>query len=256
MQEHFIPYDIAHKAFEMFYGWGRIQEPALDTPERQALQKYWDALPNYFGDTEETGIAVVDVSGSMDGQPKEAAVSMGAYIANKARGPFANHFITFSSKPELVKFDGLDIVDKFKRAVGANWSQNTDLKAVFDLLLHTAMSNGVVAADMPSRLYIFSDMEFDGCLFPGSGYYSRTSKNEVLTLMERVQREWATYGYKLPDVIFWNLNARNDNIPAIGERFSCVSGYSPVLVECILSGKTGWDLCLDKLMSARYESVR
>ena len=207
-----------------------------------------------------------DVSGSMTGIPMEAAVSMGAYIADKAHGPFANHFITFSAHPELVKFEGVDIVDKFNRCVRADWGMNTNLQAVFDMLLATAKSKHVKTEDMPTRLYIFSDMEFDRCVsFAPSSLKSRSmwgdycnlvnSIEEVNSDLEKIKKQWSAAGYQMPQVIFWNLNARNNRIPAIGDGFSYVSGFSPSMIDCILSGKDGYDLMLDKLLSDRYAAV-
>lgn len=255
------PYEIAERAFPM------TKSP--DAPERLMLQKYWDNLPDFYQGREENGIAVVDVSGSMWGRPLAAAVSMGAYIAEKAHGPFANHFITFSARPELVKFDGIDVVDKFQRAESANWGGNTNIEAVFNLLLSTALDKNTKPEDMPTRLYIFSDMEFDRCMSysicPSSmsyGIYSTSaweplrSQNQINTLFETIAKKWNKHGYKLPNVIFWNLDARNENIPAIGEGFSYVSGFSPVMIETILSGKDGWDLCLEKLNSERYTVIK
>ena len=246
------PHEIAHRAFHTDFS---------DEVNRLALQKYWDSLPNYYGNKEENGIAVVDVSGSMSGQPMEVAVSMGAYIAEKAHGPFANHFITFSARPELIKFEGIDIVDKFKRCVRADWGMNTDLKAVFNMLFNIAVKDDIKQEDMPERIYIFSDMQFDKCVTinnernnPWYNYYA--SQSEIDTMMEAEKKRWARYGYKLPSVVFWNVNAAfKNNIPAIGEGFSYVSGFSPVMIETILSGKDGIDLMLEKLNSERYNMI-
>ena len=242
------PHEIAHRAFHT---------GSSDEVNRLALQKYWDNLPNYYGNKEENGIAVVDVSGSMSGQPMEVAVSMGAYIAEKAHGPFANHFITFSARPELVKFEGIDVVDKFNRCVRADWGMNTDLKAVFNMLFDTAVKNHIKQEDMPERIYIFSDMQFDRCVTNGTSYYHYASQSDIDTMMEAEKKKWVRYGYKLPSVIFWNVNAVfKNNIPAIGEGFSYVSGFSPVMIETILSGKDGIDLMLEKLNSERYKMIR
>ena len=246
------PHEIAHRAFHTDFS---------DEVNRLALQKYWDNLPNYYGNKEENGIAVVDVSGSMSGQPMEVAVSMGAYIAEKAHGPFTNHFITFSAQPELVKFEGIDIVDKFKRCVRADWGMNTDLKAMFNMLFDTAVKNHIKQEDMPERIYIFSDMQFDKCVTVdnkryNSWYSCYASQFEIDTMMEAEKKRWARYGYKLPSVFFWNVNAAfKNNIPAIGEGFSYVSGFSPVMIETILSGKDGIDLMLEKLNSERYKMI-
>ena len=253
------PHDVAHRAFAMRCN------TSLEDPTRLMLQKYWDNLKEFYNGREENGIAVVDVSGSMSGTPMEAAVSMGAYIADKAHGPFANHFITFSSHPELVRFEGVDIVDKLNRCVQADWGMNTNVQAVFDMLLNTAMKQGVKAEDMPTRIYIFSDMEFDECVS-----FDRTSKrswgrwddcrtvnsvDEVNSDLENIKLEWARHGYQMPQVIFWNLASRQNRIPAIGDGFSYVSGFSPSMIDCILSGKDGWDLMIEKLMSKRYAAV-
>ena len=260
--ETLYPHEIAHKAFD----W-KMRNSNLDNTERLMLQKYWDNLKDFYNGREENGIAVVDVSGSMTGTPMEAAVSMGAYIADKAHGPFANHFITFSSHPELVEFEGVDIVDKFNRCVQADWGMNTNVQAVFDILLNTAKKNGVKAEDMPTRIYIFSDMEFDSCVsFDNPPYHAhRTwdwrSCNHICSIkeansdLEEIKREWNRCGYQMPSVIFWNLDARNNHIPAIGDGFSYVSGFSPSMIDCILSGKDGYDLMLEKLMSKRYAAV-
>lgn len=242
------PYEIAERAFRMY-------RTSTD-PERLMLQKYWDGLEDYYQGREENGLAIVDVSGSMIGRPLAAAVSMGAYIAEKAHGPFANHFITFSGKPSLVEFEGIDIVDKMQRCTRADWGMNTNIEAVFNLLLSTAYKNNTRPEDMPTRLYIFSDMEFDRCMTCGSVFNLLSNKTGIDTLFEAIRKKWATYGYELPDVIFWNLNARSENIPAIGKGFSYVSGFSPVMIKTILSGKSGWDLCLEKINSERYAVIK
>lgn len=241
------PYDVAHKAFNCY-------DKDYNSTDRLMIQKYWDNLADYYKGREENGLAIVDTSGSMSGQPLEVAVSLGAYIAERGHGPFANHFITFSSRPELIRFEGVDITDKFHRARRADWEMNTDLESVFKLLLRTAQKENTRPEDMPTRLYILSDMEFDGCLT--DDWYSHSSQDEVETLLEKIAREWKEAGYELPPVVFWNLNARQNNIPAMGGRFSYVSGFSPVMIEQILSGVDGYDLMLMKLMSERYAVIR
>ena len=248
------PVDIAERVFNHRYG-------ATDT-DRAMYEKYWQNLKDYYNGREENGIAVVDVSGSMTGQPMNAAVSMGAYIAERGKGPFANHFITFSGNPQLVRFEGIDIYDKFHRAVSADWGMNTNIEATFDLLLNVALQNKCAQDEMPSTVYIFSDMEFDSCATMGpvsSDRYSRWSSHnapvDTTTLFEKMKVKWANHGYKLPRVIFWNLDARHENIPAIGEGFSFVSGFSMSMVETILSGKDGYSLMMEKLDTPRYEVI-
>ena len=249
------PVEIAHQIFN-YRGWNRPSET-----ERNAWQKYWDNLKDYYNGHEEPGIAVVDVSGSMYGQPIEAAISMGAYIAERGKGPFQNYFITFSDNPKLVEFQGVDVYDKFMRAQSAEWGGSTNIEAVFNLLLDTARQSRTAEEDMPKTLYIFSDMEFNGCITRGPVSYDRWSnahtlnERQINTVIEEQARKWRQYGYQIPRVVFWNLDARHDNIPAIGDGFSYVSGFSMNMVECILSGKDGIDLMLEKLNSERYQPI-
>jgi hypothetical protein len=229
--------------------------------ERQAWQKYWDNLKDYYNGREEPGIAVVDVSGSMNGTPMEAAVSMGAYIAERGKGPFQNHFITFSANPQLVEFEGVDIYDKFKRAIEADWGQNTNLEAVFDMLLETGLRNHVPDAEMPKTIYIFSDMEFDDGLTCGArttdrwGRVHSMNRSQIDTLIEAKTKEWMRAGYTVPRVIFWNLDARQPNIPAIGPGFSYCSGFSMSALEGVLSGKDGVEMMRTVLEGERYAPI-
>ena len=248
------PVDIADKIFG-----GKVRTET----DRAMMDKYWQNLKDYYNGREENGIAICDVSGSMRGQPMNAAVSMSAYIAERGKGPFKDHFITFSSNPQLVRFEGVDITDKFNRARRADWGMDTNVEAAMDMMLNVAIQNNVPASDMPTTLYIFSDMEFNKCMTCGApradrwSYYNN-SANRVSnpdTLFETIAKRWAAHGYELPRVIFWNLDARQDNIPALGGRFSYVSGFSMNMVETILSGKDGVDLMLEKLDSPRYEAI-
>ena len=235
------PVDIAERIFALSYG-------KINEVDRLMYQKYWDNLKDYYNGRQENGIAVVDVSGSMYGKPIAAAVSMGAYIAERGHGPFANHFITFSQIPELVEFEGVDIVDKFIRARSAHWNMNTNIQNVFDLLLRKAKEEKLLQEDMPERIYIFSDMEFDRCT-------SCRTNNDMETLLEGIAKTWSYEGFKMPHLIFWNLNARQENIPALNGRFSYISGFSMNMIETILSGKDGYDLMLMKLDTERYSKI-
>ena len=240
------PVDIANQIYSAGY--------RATSVERNAWQKYWDALPDYYHGHEEPGIAVVDVSGSMWGQPLNAAVSMGAYIAERGKGPFKNHFITFSDRPELVEFNGVDIYDKFCRAQNADWGGSTNIEAVFDLLLSTARKSKAAADDMPKTLYIFSDMEFNYCVTSNS--QRRINENGILTVIEAQRAKWHQYGYEVPRVIFWNLDARQNQIPALNGPFSYISGFSMSGIEAVLSGKDGYDLMMEVLNSPVYQDIK
>ena len=178
------------------------------------------------------------------------------YCAEKAKGPFANHYISFASRPQLIETKGVDFVDKVQRIYRTNLVDDTNIEAVFDLLLDTAIKNHCTQDDLPQNVIIISDMEFnmavnDRWYAPGA-----VTSNNIETLLEGKAREWARHGYQMPHLIFWNVDARQNNIPMLGNGpISYVSGMSPSIFETIMSGKTGYDLMMEKLNSERYSVI-
>ncbi len=49
---------------------------------------------------------MADVSGSMAGRPMATSIGLALYFAQRSKGAFANHFMTFSEKPSLVQITG------------------------------------------------------------------------------------------------------------------------------------------------------
>jgi hypothetical protein len=260
------PYECVAEAMKImgaFSYWGR-KSVALDDTNRLMTNKYWDNLEDYFNKATFNGMAIVDTSGSMCGSeasaPINVALSLGMYCAEKSSGPFANHFMTFSSRPTFVEVEGVDFCDKVYRMAQADWGMNTNVEAAFDLMLDTAIRNKCSQDEIPQNLIIISDMEFDYCVTSGPTNRGRygggnriTSKD---TLFEAMSKKWANNGYQMPHLVFWNVNARQNNIPMLGNGpVSYVSGFSPSIFETIMSGKTGYDLMMEKLNTDRYECI-
>lgn len=258
------PYECVAEAIKMTnrsWYWGSSRGdytlPPMDDTNRLMVNKYWDNLADYFNGATFNGIAVVDTSGSMCGStasaPINVAISLGLYCAEKARGPFAGHYVSFASRPQLIKTDGVDFVDKVARIYDTNLVDNTNIEATFDLLLETAIRNKCSQEDLPQNVLIISDMEFDSAR--GRSWSSRFI-TPVETLMEGIAKKWAAAGYKLPHLVYWNVQARQNNIPMLGQgRVSFVSGFSASTFETIMSGKTGYDLMMEKLNSDRYACI-
>ena len=154
-----------------------------------------------------------------------------------------------------------------KNSTETNLVDNTNIEAVFELLLNTAIQNNCSQEEIPQNVVIISDMEFDAAAHsPGGGYtwyrnaaptpaYS-LNRNNVETVMEGVARKWAQHGYKMPHIVYWNCDARSDNIPMLGNGpISYVSGFSPSIFQTILTGKTGFDLMMDALNNVRYSVI-
>lgn len=242
--ETLYPCDIVHKVLNSDH-----------STERAVLNKYWDNLTDYFNGASFNGIAVVDTSGSMSCcrgniQPLDVAISLGLYCADKCAptSPFYNHYISFSRVAKLVECRGIDFVDRVTRIYRNNICENTNIYSVFDLILNTAIKKHVPAADMPKNIIIISDMQFDWATDYGESVQDTISQQ---------MKQYKKYGYEIPHLIFWNVNAMYDaNIPMKDEKgITFVSGYSPVVFDMILKEKTGQDLMLDKLNSERYAVI-
>ena len=264
------PYECVAEAMKiMGYGdcYSRRSGITMDDTNRLMVNKYWDNLTDYFHKASFNGMAIVDTSGSMcradAAAPINVAISLGMYCAEKAKGPFAGHFITFSSNPTFVEVEGVDFCDKVVRMSNADWGGSTNVEAAFDLMLKTAIDNGCTQDEIPQNLIIISDMEFNACATSGprsesrwGGYGTRLHAGDD-TLFETMAKKWASYGYQMPQLVFWNVDARQNNIAMRDTGYvSYVSGMSPSIFETIMSGKTGYMLMMEKLDSPRYECIR
>ena len=244
-------------------GWGRSSSlPSLEDTNRLMINKYWANLEDYFNGANLNALVMADTSGSMTrygdaAAPINVAISLALYCAEKAGGPFANHYMSFASRPQLIETSGVDFCDKVKRIYDTNLVDNTNIEAAFDLLLDTALRNKCTQDDLPQNLLIISDMEFDSASSCGwRSSYTSFGKHNAETLLEGIAKKWASYGYTMPHLVFWNVDARQNNIPMIGDGpISYVSGFSPSIFETLMSGKTGYDLMIEKLDSDRYACI-
>lgn len=233
--------------------------PKLSDVDRVMLEKYWNNLPDYLNGNPCKMMCVVDTSGSMTGSeaaaPINVAISLGMYCAERIGGPFANHYISFASQPQLIKIEGIDFVDKVRRIYKTNLCDNTDLVAVFNLLKRIALQPGTKAEDIPETIVVISDMQIDS----GTGTWrggNRWTTSGAATKMEKIRKEWESVGLKMPKLVYWNVDARENTILDSGENVTFVSGMSPIIFEQVLTGVTGYDLMLKKLMSERYNAIR
>lgn len=235
------PYDVVHKA----------HFNCQNKNDETILEKYWNNLPDYLEGKPCKLMCVVDTSSSMTWgtgiRPLDVAISLGIYCAERIGEPFKDHYVSFSSRPQLVKIEGVNFVDKVDRLYRDCLCENTDLHATFDLLLDIAKLPTTRKEDLPDKLVIISDMEIDVGI---SQYYLKT--RNLKTEMELIREEWAEAGFEMPQLIYWNVNAR-DNLILDNDEATYVSGCSPVLFKSILSGKSGIDIMLDFL--SKYTDV-
>ncbi|WP_456128041.1 DUF7788 domain-containing protein [Tumebacillus lacus] len=193
-------------------------------------------------------MAVVDVSGSMTGLPMDVAVSVGLYLAERNKGLYHNHFLTFSMEPQLVEITGSTFCERVRNIQTAEWGYNTDIFKVFQLVLQTAIDNQLPQEQMIKKLFIISDMEFD-----------QADASADTALFNQIRELYRQHGYDLPHLVFWNVDARNTQFPMTKNDagVQLVSGCSPTLFTHLMKGEhvSAFDLMLEVLNSPRYEAV-
>lgn len=251
-----FPHDIVHKYVSTF----RFSRNILD--EDTTLEEMWKALPDFVNGNGNT-LVVADGSGSMmcniDSKTSttalEVANALAIYFAQHQDGPFKNKYITFSSRPQYVNLSYPTLRENLIEALNHNECSNTNIEAVFDMVLKTAVDNKLRQEEIPNIL-IVSDMQFDGAVCCNSFNWSIPD-----TLFKTIADKYASYGYKLlPKLIFWNLNThgRSKNIPVTQNENGVilVSGYSAAICKMVLSNKTDpYEAMVETLNSERYQAV-
>lgn len=172
--------------------------------------------------------AVVDVSGSMEGEPMKVAISLGITVAECTTGPFAKQIITFHEKPSWHKLTGLTLKDKVHCMKQCPWGGSTNLRAVFQLILDEALRYQLVPEQMVDTLFVFTDMQFDSA-FNGSNGSTFVDAKDL----------FESNGYKLPKIVFWNLKTSTHKIIPVeqGEKgVVLLSGFSSELLKCVING--------------------
>lgn len=225
-----------------------------------ALEGLWKALPDYVEGSSGT-LCVADGSGSMlttisrngDVTYLDVADALAIYFSERCKGQYRDTYITFSENPQIVSFAKCKTLrEKLRVAFAHNEVANTDIEAVFDLILATAVNNDLPQSDLPQNVLVLSDMEFD--------YSVRGSDNERATkkLFSAIAEKYTEHGYTLPRLVFWNLGGRTDTIPIKNNAagVALVSGFGPAALKAVLSSETDPYKCLmDMLGVERYDAV-
>lgn len=212
----------------------------------EVLEEQWKALPDYV-DSGDNVLIVADTSGSMQGRPICTSIGLAVYFAERNKGQFKGQFITFSGKPNFITLTGKTLKDKVKCIPAI--CENTDLQAVFDLVLDTAVKYHVPQADMPKSIIIISDMEIDA---------ARNSRGT--TFNAQMKADYAQAGYELPAMVYWCVDSRNGNVfhAEMDEHgVQLASGQSPSVFKAILKGVglTPYDAMVDVLNNPVYDCI-
>lgn len=254
-----FPHDIVHKY--MNYGWGHPLNPKDAT-----IEALWKALPDIVNGCGNT-IVVADGSGSMatrvDQRSSVSALdvanALAIYFAEHSSGQFKDKYITFSENPQIVDFSNCDSLHaKLQTALAHNEVANTNIEKVFDLILSSAVRNHMSQDDLPANILIISDMEFDGCATSGINSSRWERYRPTARLFDTIAQRYAAAGYKMPRLVFWNVNSRTGTIPVKENDLgvALVSGFSTNIAKMVMSGKTDpYECLLETLNSERYDAI-
>jgi hypothetical protein len=182
----------------------------------------------------------------MEGLPMDVSVSLGIYISERNKGIFKDAFLTFSERPEMNYLTG-SLSQRMRQLSDADWGMSTNLQATFDLILNSAVRQSLPESEMPTKLLIISDMEFN-------------EADRYQTNLDSIRQKYSNAGYKMPEIVFWNVNGRMGNVPASvnDSGIGLVSGFSPSILKSILKGEiySPLQLMLDTVDTARYSCIR
>lgn len=214
----------------------------------------WKALPDYTNEKPESALCMVDVSSSMNISVSggvtamDVAISLGLYVSERVEGPFKNHFLTFSSSPKIVKVKGETLKERVINMERANWGMSTNLQKAFDLILNTAISTNATQEEMPKKLIIVSDMQFD---------YAIDVFNKK-TLFANIEDKFKSNGYEMPTVVFWNVNSSKTafQVSEDCKNVLLCSGCSPAILKGVLKYTNPMELVLETLNAERYNLIR
>jgi hypothetical protein len=227
-----FPHDIIKNAFSIQWG-GNLNNAQITQ---------WENLPNYLENSESNSIIpVCDVSGSMHGLPICISVALGLYISERNEGIFKNAFITFSEHPQMQVLKG-NINERIKQLINQNWDMNTNFAKVFELILNKAIINKLSQDEIPRTILAISDMEFD------------EATDDTDTNYKYIKKLYEQNGYKLPQIVFWNVNGRVGNVPVTmrDENVALISGASPSIIKSVLTN----NISPIKIMNNTVESER
>lgn len=208
--------------------------------DEAVAQAQWNALPNYLEGVEDRILPVVDVSPSMDCGAgtgsnyqrsaitcMDVAIALGLYLSERNEGIFHNKFVTFHSNPTFVQVSG-SLRERFNQAKRSAWGGSTNLERTFEVLLNAAVTHNLPEDQMPTKILILSDMQFDQAVY-----------RPTESLFQNIEKQYADAGYKRPQIVFWNINSSGGNVPiTLGMGGTgLVSGFSPSVMKGVLSGE-------------------
>jgi hypothetical protein len=193
-------------------------------------------------------VAVVDLSGSMDGDPMNAAIALGCRIAEKSI--LGKRVMTFSAEPAWIDLDSCNTFTEMVQQIMRSSNSaglNTNFYKALDLILGAIEQHRVPPIEVENMiLAILSDMQIDdnlSCMNGGSYNPIESQKiaarNKWATMHEQIKQKYADAGMRMygvplnpPHILFWNLR-KTEGFPVMTTEAGCsmMSGFDPTILN-------------------------
>ena len=243
------PYDLVEKYMSTREMGSYYGDCFVARNENAVVEAQWKAMPNYLTKPV-NAVVMADVSGSMRGRPMATSIGLATYFAQHNTGHYHNQYLTFTSEPEFINIrEGASLLECVKKVAEAGVGYSTNLEKAFLAILETAVNYEVPKNDMPKALVVISDMEIDKYMRPGRHW----------DFLDVMRKRFAFYGYDLPKIVMWNVNARKDTVLSQSEDVIFISGQSASSFKSLcqnLDGITAYELMVQTLNGKAYEKVR
>jgi hypothetical protein len=200
-------------------------------------------------------IAMVDVSGSMMGDPIYAANAIGIRIAEKSK--LGKRVMTFHNKPSWINLENDDDFVSMTSKICTNCGLNTNFYAAMELILNAIIQSKLSPDEVQDLvLVILSDMQID-----------EADKHADKAMYDNIKNRYSDAGMRLygkpfnpPHILMWNLRSTT-GFPCLSSQpnVSMMSGFSPVLLNVFcekglnaLQSCTPWSIMIECLDNPRY----
>jgi hypothetical protein len=237
--------------------------------EKDLLNSQWRDNSKLTSELENM-IAMVDLSGSMYGDPMDVAISMGIRIAEKSK--LGKRVMTFTMNPRWINLEPhTDFVSQVKEVEAGDIGYNTDFHKALNLILEAIVTNKMEPEDVENMtLVILSDMQIDEAERSEKNINGKNinGANKREALYDSINEKYAVAGlrahgkpYKPPHILFWNLR-NTSGFPCLSteKNVSMMSGFSPALLNLFcdkgivsLQSCTPWSILTQSLENNRYK---
>lgn len=225
------------------YPYDLVEKILYNGEQSDVIEAQWDALPDYV-EKGTNALVMADVSSSMWGRPLATSIGLALYFAERNEGAYHNLFMTFSEIPSIISVKGDTITQKIRNINKADWDNNTNLEAAFNKVLDIAIKNNIPNDEMVKSIIVVSDMEIDRC-----------SSNDW-TFYDLMKKKYNEKGYDTPNIVFWNVNSRNDVFHSDKDRkgVQLCSGQSVTVFKQLMNsiGITPVEMMDEVINSERY----